>query len=77
MINKVIKKKTKIRGKTGKIFTTVKNDFFFLQKHVFQPKSTFFHEKALQSVLHLCYVKNWNFLTLRGKNGIFGKHDIP
>ena len=22
-------------------------------------------------VLHLCYVKDWNFLTIRGRNGIF------
>ena len=26
------------------------------------------------NVLHLCYVKDWNFLTIRGRNEIFGKH---
>ena len=48
---------------------------------VFYQNQAFFMKKKrseVANVLHLCYVKDRNFLTPRGKNGIgiFGKHDI-
>ena len=49
---------------------------------VFYQNQAFFMKKKKRSkvvnVLHLCYVKDRNFLTPLGKNGIgiFGKHDI-